>query len=143
MSLSSTVSSGTTIEAEAPTKPPFFFVFFCVLSLGPMNELICLSCKDCTCGLKELEDEEYAQPAASSAFYIEGEDDIPDQIKNATAGIEMIWPRGEKLQTAVKTSSCGSCYAGDAFRCGSCPYLGLPAFEPGEKIQIPTNMSDI
>jgi hypothetical protein len=90
--------------------------------------------------LKELEDEEDSQPAA---FFIEGDDDIPDSIKSATAGVEKIWPKGEKLQTAVKTSSCGSCYAGDAFRCGSCPYLGLPAFEPGQKIEIPVSMNDL
>ena len=99
------------------------------------------SCKDCTCGLKELEDSEYDAP--TPAFYIEGDDDIPLSIKNATAGVEKIWPKGDKLQTAVKTSSCGSCYAGDAFRCGSCPYLGLPAFEPGQEVKIPLEMSDI
>eukprot|EP00401_Gymnodinium_catenatum_P013292 CAMPEP_0117460282 /NCGR_PEP_ID=MMETSP0784-20121206/1922_1 /TAXON_ID=39447 /ORGANISM="" /LENGTH=112 /DNA_ID=CAMNT_0005253939 /DNA_START=334 /DNA_END=670 /DNA_ORIENTATION=+ len=63
------------------------------------------ACKDCTCGL--------ADANADEAMEIN---------KNATTE--------EKL---VRSSACGNCSRGDAFRCASCPFLGKPAFEPGQE----------
>jgi hypothetical protein len=85
------------------------------------------ACKNCSCGLAELEQEEEAQAAAAvkeaQRFFLEGDDDIPNNIKTAIEGTEGVWPV-ERRAEAKKTSSCGSCYLGDAFRCSSCPYLG-------------------
>ena len=41
-----------------------------------------------------------------------------------------------ELENGNTESSCGKCYLGDAFRCASCPYRGLPAFEKGDKVKL-------
>jgi len=81
----------------------------CAGSLVPGEALpvgVKKACKNCSCGLKELEEENSSASVASSS------------AKAESAG------------------GCGSCAKGDAFRCGSCPYLGLPAFTPGSKPEI-------
>ena len=47
-----------------------------------------------------------------------------------------------ELENGQTESSCGKCYLGDAFRCASCPYRGVPAFEKGDKVKLVQNGAD-
>jgi len=79
------------------------------------------ACKNCSCGLKEM-------------LLAEEEDDL------VAAGFAPTTKAKPKAK--VVTSSCGSCYLGEAFRCASCPYLGMPAFEPGQRSLRPWTTSE-
>jgi len=96
------------------------------------------ACKNCTCGLAEEEEAEAVAASATRAVV----------LLDGDSAVQVTQSERERLLKAAEnapkaTSSCGSCYMGDAFRCSGCPYIGLPAFKPGQKVEIDFGMDDI
>lgn len=63
--------------------------------------------------------------------------------KNCSCGLREIQENGDADADAAPPppkSACGSCGLGDAYRCADCPYLGKPAFKPGEEIKLADSM---
>ncbi|RVD81232.1 uncharacterized protein DFL_009106 [Arthrobotrys flagrans] len=94
------------------------------------------ACKDCTCGLKEkIEAEDKAKREVADKALAAAVKASPPPPKAVKLGLDDL----AEIDFTVegKASSCGNCYLGDAFRCDGCPYIGLPAFKPGEQVRIP------
>ncbi|KAL9045895.1 MAG: hypothetical protein Q9214_001144 [Letrouitia sp. 1 TL-2023] len=83
------------------------------------------ACKDCTCGLAQrLEAEDAARRNAADQKLAKLKADELTEVDFTVKG---------------KVGSCGNCALGDAFRCDGCPYIGLPAFKPGEEVRLMNN----
>ncbi|KAK0671751.1 putative Anamorsin [Cercophora samala] len=116
-----------TLLTEADLKRPIQQPPECAPQPGKKRR----ACKDCTCGLAER---------------IAAEDKA--RREKAEKGLATLKLKSEDLSeldftVQGKTGSCNSCYLGDAFRCADCPYIGLPAFKPGEQVKILNNTAQI
>ncbi|CZR60431.1 probable Fe-S cluster assembly protein dre2 [Phialocephala subalpina] len=112
-----------TLLTEEELKRPATIPAECIPRVGKRRR----ACKDCTCGLaQKLEAEDAAKRAGADA-----------QLKTLNLGADDLAEVDFTVQG--KVGSCGNCSLGDAFRCDGCPYIGMPAFKPGEEVRLLNN----
>lgn len=57
--------------------------------------------------------------------------------KNCTCGLAQQEQAAAEANAPAPTGGCGNCALGDAFRCATCPSLGLPAWKSeGDKVKL-------
>jgi hypothetical protein len=71
------------------------------------------ACKNCSCGRAQLDQENTGSVVM-----------ITDLAVDAGTGLQPL------------KSACGNCSLGDAFRCASCPFAGLPPFKKGDEGKV-------
>ncbi|KAI1140594.1 Fe-S cluster assembly protein dre2 [Hypoxylon sp. FL0543] len=109
-----------TLLTEEDLNKPLAVPAECVPKLGKRRR----ACKDCTCGLAqklEAEDAARRKQADTQLQALKLDSNDLNEVDFTIKG---------------KVGSCGNCSLGDAFRCDGCPYIGLPAFKPGEEVRL-------
>ncbi|ORY63005.1 cytokine-induced anti-apoptosis inhibitor 1, Fe-S biogenesis-domain-containing protein [Pseudomassariella vexata] len=112
-----------TLLTEEDLNRPIAIPAECVPKVGKRRR----ACKDCTCGLAEKLAAEDAEMRA----------DADAKLQTLKLGMDDLNEMDFTVQG--KVGSCGNCSLGDAFRCDGCPYLGMPAFKPGEEVRLLNN----
>jgi len=112
-----------TLLTEEEMKRPLTMPAECIPRAGKRRR----ACKDCTCGLAEkIAAEDAAKRATADS-----------QLQTLKLGADDLAEVDFTVQG--KVGSCGNCSLGDAFRCDGCPYIGMPAFKPGEEVRLLNN----
>ncbi|XP_038142855.1 anamorsin isoform X1 [Cyprinodon tularosa] len=132
------LSFGKKTPAEKPALDPSTKKMW-MLSANDIDDDVDLLDSDALLDEDDLKKPDPASLKATSCG--EGASKKKKACKNCTCGLaeELDQENKEKQKSNLPKSACGSCYLGDAFRCASCPYLGMPAFKPGEKIVLDNN----
>ncbi|ATZ48932.1 Bcdre2 [Botrytis cinerea B05.10] len=112
-----------TLLTEEDMKKPLAIPPECAPRAGKRRR----ACKDCTCGLAEKLAKEDADKRATADSQLQALKLDADDLAEVDFTVQ------------GKVGSCGNCSLGDAFRCDGCPYIGMPAFKPGEEVRLLNN----